>query len=797
MTLFYLACAWLLGIYVGSLIHLPAWNMGVAIGICLVAFSVLQRTPHAQHPRSRAIAMVSLCLLVLFLGLWRYELARPILVPGPLAAYNDGEKVTLQGIVVHEPVARDRSTNLQVSVSRLKSDGNWESVHGQVLVQVPSYATHHYGDELELYGKLQTPQDTEGFSYPTYLARKGIHSLLPYPRVTLLARNRGNPLLALLYALKRRTQSVIAAILPEPEAALLTGILLGSDEGIPRSLMDKFRATGTAHIIAISGFNIALISAALLRVFSRLLPRYTALVVSIGVIACYAILVGAEPPVVRAAIMGSLAALALIVGRQSHALTSLFAAAWWMTAWQPFLLWDVSFQLSFAASLGLIVYAGKLQQGAENVLCRLVSMEIARRAVQLLQDTLFTTGAAMITTLPLLVYHFQQFSPLSFFANLLILPVQPAIVYLGSTAAMAGFILLPLGKWLGWVAWLFLTYTIRTVEIVAQWIHTSGIMRVPPQVPLAYYAFLFLITWQPTRGILSPKAAIQRLLHSGMMRTTGTVALAVVVILVWVAVANLPDGKLHVAFLDVGQGDAILVRTPAGNRLLIDGGPSPALLLSALGRRLPFWDRRIDLVLLSHPHEDHLLGLLSVVERYQVRQVLMSDVACQSPLCAQWQQRLEEKGIPVLTVAHPMQVDMGDGLTMEVLPSITEDANSLDSASLVAHLTWRETSLLFAGDLEAEGLLALRDAGWSLSSNVLKVSHHGSNQAVNEALLAAVDPEIAVISVGAGNRFGHPATATLSCLEEAGVQVLRTDQVGTVDVVSDGQRCQARTGRTR
>ncbi|MGB9879933.1 MAG: ComEC/Rec2 family competence protein, partial [Anaerolineae bacterium] len=714
MTLFYLACAWLLGIYVGSLIHLPVWSMGVAIGICLTVSFLSRRLLRLQRPSNRALPIAILALLVLFLGLWRYELARPTLVPGSLATYNDGEKVILQGIVVNEPVARDRSANLQVSVSRIKSDDVWVSTQGQVLVQVPSYTTYRYGDELELYGKLQTPRDSEGFSYRTYLARKGIHSLLSYPRITLLSRNRGNPLLTLLYALKRRTQSVIATILPEPEAALLTGILLGSDEGIPRSLIYKFQATGTAHIIAISGFNIALISAALVKIFSRLFPRYTALVLAIGVIACYAILVGAEPPVVRAAIMGSLAALALIVGRQSHALTSLFAAAWWMTAWQPFLLWDVSFQLSFAASLGLIVYADTLQKGAENVLGRFVPMETALKLVQLLHDTLLATFAAMITTLPLLVYHFQQFSPLSFLANLLILPVQPAIVYLGSTAAMLGLVSLWLGRWLGWAAWLFLTYTIRTVEIVAQWVHTSGSIRVSPLVPLAYYALLLLVTWRRTRSVLSPKVALQRLLHARVMRAVAICALAVGVILVWLAVASLPDGKLHVAFLDVGQGDAILVQTPAGSRLLIDGGPSPALLLSALGRRLPPWDRRIDLILLSHPHEDHLLGLLSVVDRYEVRQVLMSAVACHSSLCEQWQQRLQEKGIPVLTVVYPMQIDLGDGLTMKVLPPVAENADSFDNASLVTHLVWRETSFLFAGDLEAEGLLALQDAGWPL-----------------------------------------------------------------------------------
>ncbi|MGQ9492431.1 MAG: ComEC/Rec2 family competence protein [Anaerolineae bacterium] len=797
MTLFYLACAWLLGIYLGSFVHFPVWGIGVAVGMCLMVLFILRRRTHVQPAQGRAIQRASIHLLILLLGLWRYDLVRPTLVPGPLAAYNDGEKVTLQGIVVNEPVARDRSTKLQVSVSRLKMDDSWIPVRGQVLVQVPSYATYQYGDELELHGKLQTPRDSEGFSYRIYLARQGIHSLLNYPQVTLLARHRGHLLPALLYAVKRRTQSVIAAILPEPEASLLIGILLGSDEGIPRSLLDKFRATGTQHIIAISGFNIAIISAALVKVFTRLLPRYVALIAAVGAVALYAVLVGADPPVVRAAIMGGLAALALIVGRPSHALTSLFAAAWGMTAWQPFLLWDIAFQLSFATTLGLVVYTEKLQKGLRSALCRFVPVETAQQATRLLNDTLLATMAAVITTLPLMMCHFHQFSPLSLFANLLILPVQPAIMYLGSTAAIAGLLLLPVGRWLGWTAWLFLTYTIRAVEIMAQWIHASApISRVHPALPLTYYAILLLLTLKPVKHPLpSLRVAVKPLMNQRLIRKLAILALAIVAILVWVEVANLPDDRIHVVFLDVGQGDAILVQTPRGNRLLIDGGPSPATLLTALGRRLPFWDRRIDLILLSHPHDDHLYGLLSVLERYQVRQVLISTATCTSPLCEQWQQLLQEKGIPVMTVEHAVQVDWGDGPTMEVLPFAPEEAAHLDEICLVARLTWREVSFLFTGDLEADHLLALQDAGWTLDCTVLKVPHHGSNQAVNEALLAATCPDLAIISVGADNRFGHPAEATLSCLARAGIRVLRTDQAGTIEVSTDGQYWQVQSGK--
>lgn len=781
MALVYLGCAWLLGIYLASRVHLAAWVPGVAAALCLGASLLMQRARRARPEQLGRLRLGSLCLAALALGMWRYEVARPLLAPGPLAAYNDGEPVTLRGIVVNDPVPRDRVSNLHLSAQQLKADDSWLPTAGLALVQAPSYMDYRYGDEMEVRGKLQSPSDAGIFSYRAYLARQGIHSLLAYPSITILARGQGNAALTFLYSVKRRTQGVIAAILPEPEAALLSGILLGSDEGIPRSLLDQFRAVGTAHIIAISGFNITIISAALVKLLNRFLQRYAALVAAIGLIALYTVLVGAEPPVVRAAIMGGLAALALIVGRRSDALVSLVVAAWLMTAWHPFALWDVSFQISFIATLGLIVYLERLQRGVARMLGKLVALETAERLTQLLRESLLATSAAQITVLPLIAYHFGQFSPLALLANLLVLPVQPMIMYLGSTAALVGLAFLPTGQLLGWAAWLFLAYTVGVTELLSRWASPANAAgRLHPSLLIAYYVLLAWLTLRPAPGSVSLKS-VARLLRAKVVQRASMAALVIVLMLVWMAVFRLPDGRLHVTFLDVGQGDAILIHTPCGHRILIDGGPSPALVLQALGRRLPIWDRRIDLVLLTHPHDDHLRGLLDVVARYQVRQVLESETQAPSSLAKQWQQALQDQCTPHLSVASPLHVDLGDGPVMQIFPAHVQGEENW----LVMRLSWHNVSFLFTGDLEADELFRLANEGWPLSCTVLKVPHHGSDDSLNEPLLTTLQPQLAVISVGADNRFAHPAPSTLELLAQAGVQTLRTDQAGDIEVTVD------------
>jgi competence protein ComEC len=284
--------------------------------------------------------------------------------------------------------------------------------------------------------------------------------------------------------------------------------------------------------------------------------------------------------------------------------------------------------------------------------------------------------------------------------------------------------------------------------------------------------------WQRLTDHLSTKALVA--------------GLAIVVLLVWVAAFSLPDGKLHVTFLDVGQGDAIFIQTPRGQKVLVDGGPSPTTLLAALGRRMPFWDRAIDLVVLSHPHDDHVSGLIPVLKRYRVKAFLDGGQEHPTPAYTHCLELIQEKGISYQLAQLGMQIQLDEGLQMRVLHPQGELLSGTDSDvnnnSIVLRLVYGRISFLLAGDVEEEAEAVLLFSNEDLASTILKSPHHGSDTSLNLRFLEVVNPQVAVIQVGADNQFGHPDPTTLAKLEEHGVMVLRTDQNGTVEVISDGER---------
>lgn len=246
---------------------------------------------------------------------------------------------------------------------------------------------------------------------------------------------------------------------------------------------------------------------------------------------------------------------------------------------------------------------------------------------------------------------------------------------------------------------------------------------------------------------------------------------------------------LEVNFFDVGQGDAILIKTPDHQRILIDGGPSSAVV-NKLGENLPFYDKKIDLIILTHPHADHLDGLIEVLKRYEVKKILSTGATHTTPDYLAWLEEIKKQNVPMEIAAAGQTIDFGGGVKIEIFyPKENlagKSAENLNNTSIVAKLIFGQTSFLFTGDAETEAEDELIGGGTDLKADVLKVAHHGSKNATSQNFLEKVQPKFAVISVGADNQFGHPNAMTMKRLENIGAEIFRTDEDGDVKMVSDG-----------
>lgn len=257
--------------------------------------------------------------------------------------------------------------------------------------------------------------------------------------------------------------------------------------------------------------------------------------------------------------------------------------------------------------------------------------------------------------------------------------------------------------------------------------------------------------------------------------------------------ASQKDGLLKVYFLDVGQGDAIFIEAPNGNQVLIDGGPGNAVL-SRLGEVMPFYDKDIDVIVMTHPDADHASGLVEVLERYEVENIVFSDIESEKALYLAWKEKVSKEEANIIDPTFGKVIDLGNGVILKIIypfdSFIGQRFDKTNNNSVVAMLKYKDFEVLLTGDIEIKGERALLLEGVNVKADVLKVAHHGSKTSTMEEFVSAVSPEVAVIQVGDDNRYGHPTSEVLERLEKYDIRVYRNDLEGDIKIISDGKNYQ-------
>lgn len=805
MTLALCSASWLAGIYIGSELT-PRWPMLAA------ALLPLAGVPFARR-RAGTLVVVAICVVLLLAGASRSFHWASSPGAGSIGTYAGAEgKVAVRGIVSEEPDVRYGSAFLRLSARQVKAGEEWRPANGTVLVKLRPYPEYNYGDTVEAYGTLKAPTSQGAWSRR---GASGVTSLMDYPSVTVLASGTAPLQLQWVSSLRLRLSRSLAVALPEPHASLAQAMFLGERGTIPADINKAFSATGAMHLLAISGMNLSIMAGVLVSIAILLIGRRRFLYVWLAMAAIwlYAAITGLQPPVLRSAIMASTFLLAEYAGRPGSGITALVLAAAIMVGLDPGALWSISFQLSFVATAGLMYVSPLLGDWMKARVPPVVAQrESLSRLTASLADSLAITIGATMATWPLIAYYFGTASLVSLPVNLLLTPVIAVIMVASALTAIIGLAALSLGMVVGWATWLAIAYMLWVVGLFNSMpVASVATGSLPGLAIAAYYLMGIAALWvlsrryannAPTGGAMSSGRLFKGYPRSLASRAAilGVTALVLVNLGLATALLTRPDGKLHVSFMDVGSGDAILIRAPGGRTVLIDGGPDPGVLQQGLGRRLPFWRRDIDVIVLTHPHADHLTGLVEVLRRYKVGQALDSGSAYPSAMYDAWKQEITDRATPYRAAKAGQTLDLGGGAILKVLhpaDATTEvEPDELDSTGMVLSLEYGQTSLLLTADITADVERLLLEQRAVSRSTVLKVAHHGSGTSTSPQFLAVVQPSLAVVSVAARDRHGLPDEEVIERLkEQVGEGLYLTSQSGTIEVVTDGRQLWLNTER--
>ncbi len=574
VKLFRLSVAWVMGVHLGSIVPLPLpFFLGTAALLSGAGLLLRRRRPGWMG--------IALSLAVLGAGMAWY----PLRVHPPGLAELAGRFMVMEGKVARGTEYGQGGAWLWFEAQRVTVDGCWKAISGRVVVYTGPFPAYSQGDVLRITGQIRPLSGIANEGYRDFLKGQGFAGTVDDSAGIQLLRR------SWLFSFRERLAGSLRQALAEPQASLAEGLLLGLRSRISRELEDDFARTGTSHLLAISGFNLAVIGGVVLAAAAWLLGRRSPLYLAVTavIVWMYSALTGMQPPVLRAAIMFSLLLGGLWLGRPGSGLTALSLAAAVMAGLNPQVLRDASFQLSFAAVAGLTVIQPPLQRWGERAI---PAGHWVGPAVRPVLNSVAASLAAIAAALPLLVYHFQSVSLVGLPATVVASLLVTAATLTAGLSALMGLVWAPAAWAAGLPASLFLMCMVGVVEAFARLPWASVPTGAVPAAAV-WCAYLLMMGMAGRRQVRAAAGAaldgarglLRRLADLAWRlprkRTAGVLVLAAG--LSWAGFAALPGTQLQVSFLDVGQGDAVLITTPAGQQILVDGGPDPGVACQRVG----------------------------------------------------------------------------------------------------------------------------------------------------------------------------------------------------------------------
>jgi competence protein ComEC len=755
------------GIVLSSLFNLPIWIWGILIGLLSVFLVFYSKN---KFPLKLGNFSIIFCLVILLFGGLRFSLENRKLTNQKVGFYNDQDWQThLSGTISSYVIQKENYQQFILTVDSLthpQNKLNNLSVSGKVLIRTSNKYKLGVGDIVLVVGPMYSPSSDEGSTYIKYLASRDVFSLMPYSEIEKIDPMTSFLSKRTLGSIRNQAERNLYRLFPAQTASLLSGIVLGMDEGISESLQSKFQQTGMTHIIAISGFNISVIGLSIFAIFQGLFGTNWARVFSLLGIFSFVILVGAEPSVMRAAIMAVIVLFANQIGRKVDGVGVIFVTASLMAFWNPRILWDIGFQLSFVSTLGIIFYYPLLEKWfyQKNIIDE--AGDSINPKFKSIVDIILITISAQITTIPILLYYFHQYSLLSIPANILILPVQPILLISSIGLVIVSFVYFPFADWLSPIIWIFPKYTINMVEWISKWKLSSFIVpKVGTRIIGLYYLIIFSVKkWMKY---------LQENYNSNWVRLT-IIPLMLAVIIIWERVNSLPDQIMDVFVMDVGNGLGVIIQTPDKRNILLNGGRSGSQILDSLSSELPYFNHDIDLMINSDTSYYYAGGMSSVISYFPPQSFVFLGESNSTTTYKNLVSVLFENNVPISEIRNKEMVELADNLLIQYV------FNSEGFEYLL--LTYENFRIMIVLQNHQEQ----RAVNIPNNVNLLIMSDAGYENIIRPEVLDQLSPKLIILSTQAGEIENIPDRDFLQSIDQ--YTMVRTDQAGWVRIQTDGKR---------
>lgn len=620
-----------------------------------------------------------------------------------------------------------------------------------------------YGDSLYIEGEFKQPEEArnyKGYNYKQYLKTKKIIGTVELEKVKILKSSNGS----FIHNIQKYIRDTINGTLTDEEGNLLLAILLGDKDKLSEDIQESFKTSNLSHMLAVSGAHVSYIILGLTYVLQNsIIGKKNGKIVCIIFLLAFMAITNFTPSVTRACIMAILTLFSSIIYRKSDVYTNISVAALITLIFNPYSLLDLGFQLSYGGTIGIIIFIKRIQEKKSN-----------SKVINYIKQMALVSIYANIIIIPIMMYHFNTVSFTFIISNIMASPILVIIVITGFLFIIASITVKPLTRLIAIFIKPILSILIKISQICSK-LPFSNILVVTPYMfnVISFYAIILYC-------IKSKKNNKCKII----------IGLLIVLILINFIIYIFPQ-KLRIFFIDVGQGDSTLIITPDKKTVLIDGGGSDSfdvgekvLLPYLLDRRI----LKIDYVLISHFDTDHCGGILTIMEKVKVKNIIISEQAEHSENYERFKKLMIHKKIRLIEVKKGDKIKIGRYSEFKILfpTSRLLSENPLNNNSIVAQFNYNNFKMLFTGDIEklAEQQI-LKTEKAEIRADILKVAHHGSKTSSIPEFIKAVKPKIALIGVGKNNTFGHPNQQTIKNLENIKCRIYRTDLQGEIIIKID------------